>query len=281
VEKVVDHDMYLYYTNKKTDGQFYVDLEMANRMLCIYHTEEHTDYEQYPLMKGNFKYSCSKIPNSELSSDGRYKQLIPYEKRDLYDDNGISYYLFRLSGFYASYLKGEYSFFGRGYIHWSNKCLFSEKDSRKETIKLIHSKIKKIRNYFWLILFFFVFLTIINILALVFISKSYMLRYIHVIVGKGILLVNYIAYIIIIQTQSIQNEMKEFMDNFSKDICSDGITNTILRESFRLFNKVEGLQKFIFYVWKYFIYLVIAFSFLVFVPLIYKMMLIKIKLIAI
>jgi hypothetical protein len=280
-EKKVDNDLYFYITNNKTDGQFLVDTEMANEMLCIYYEEEHTDHDEYPLMKGTFKRKCSTIPYSDINIDSRYRKIIPYKKRDLFDENGISYYLFRLSGFYASYLQGDYSFFGRGYIHWSDQCKFAGHNSKKETIELIHSKIGSIRSYFWLILFFFLILSIINSVAFFFIFKSHILRYLHVIMGKAILFINYIAYLIIMKTQNIQNQMKDFMNNFSLNICSDSITNTILRESFRLFNKVEGLQRSVFFVWKYFIYVVIAFSFLVFIPLIYRMMLIKIKLIAI
>jgi hypothetical protein len=280
-KKKIDEDVYFYFTNQNLQGQFIVDTQLVDQEVCIYSQELHTSITQYPLMKGNFKSHCSTIPHTSQSRDSRYKEAVPYKKRDLYDENGISYYLFRLAGFYNSYLGGDASLFTRGYIHWSDDCKFSEKDSKKETLIEIHSKMRSVRNYFWLILFFFLVLCGLNIALLVFLLKSHLLRYQHVIIGKGVLLINYVAYTIILKSQSIQNQLKDFMGKFALDICSDEVTNTILRESFRLFNKVESLQKAVFYMWKYFLYMVIVFSFLVFLPLIYKMMLIKIKLVAI
>lgn len=280
-KRQVDKDLIFYFTNSNVEGQFIVDTTLANELVCIYWDQQHSSTDQYPLMKGNFKRHCSAIPQTGLSSDPRYSRLIPYQKRDLFDENGISYYLFRLAGFYNSYLQGDYSFFSRGYIHWADECKFSKTESKRETLAEVEAKMSSVHNYFWLILFFFLILCGLNSWLLVLLLKSALLRYQQVIVGKAVLLVNYVAYAIILKSQSIQNLLKDFIQNFSKDICSDDVTNTLLRESFRLFNRVEGFQKVVFYMWKYFLYLVIAFSFLVFLPLIYRMMLIKIKLVAI
>lgn len=250
-------------------------------MMCIYNSEQHSSYKQYPLMEGNFKSYCSTIPDSQISADTRYRRLVPYQKRELFDENGISRALFRLGGFRASYLDGDFSLFSRGYIHWSRKCMFSKTDTKQSTLEQVNSKMKTVRNFFWFILFFFVVLTVLNVITLVFILKSHLVRYQHVIVGKVVLFLNYIAFVVMSRTQRIQGELNHFMSKFSEDVCSDDVTNVVLKESFRLFNKVERFQTVVFYMWKYFVYLVMGFSFLVFLPLIYRMILLKIKLVSI
>ena len=258
-----------------------VDTKMAENYLCIYWEEHFSERSQYVLMNKSYTSKCSSLPDTNISKDERYTRKIKYQRRNLYDENDISYKLLRLPQFSSYYLEGELSLFSRGYIHWSDQCLFDETTSKKETWTILNSNFNSMRNWFWLILFFFLFLTIVNCVGLFVFSKSPLLRYRQVIFGKLVLLFNYLAFVIILKSMKIQGELKDFMDNFNMNKCSDEITNYILKESFRLFNKVEGLQNFVFFIWKYFIYLVMCFSFLIFMPLIYRMILIKIKLVAI
>lgn len=277
----ISNDIFFYYTNTNEDGNLLVDVDGAQDHMCIYWEEKYSISSKYTLMYGNYKQYCSSLPDTVVSTDTRYTSLFEYSKYQIYDDNNLANKLLNLPGFTSYFLDGKYSLFSRSYINWSNTCLMEGSSSEVETWVDLHVKTKSMRSYFWGILFFFIILATVNIFGFAIIAKSPLLRYQTVIVGKLILLINYLAFIIINNSKNIQDELKVFFEKFNEDICSDEITNLVLHENFRLFNKVEGMQNFVFFAWKYFLYLIMFISFVVFLPLIYQMLLLKVKVISI
>ena len=276
----LNNHMHLYVSNKQTDKQMIVNTELAESEICIYPDQKLQKAGSYKLMNQKTVSYCSALPSSKVSVDVRYKKRVPYDKENLYKDNNLYYDLTRLPRFDNSYLRGDQSLFSRSYIHWSDECLAPNNGSKVGSITTIKNNFYYMKVYFWLILFLFIIMTIINIVGTVCFLKTVNLRYQHVIIGKGILLLNYLAFAFISKSTSLQNDIKEFMLLFSSNKCSDSITNSVLLETLRLFIKVESIQKVLFYIWKYFIYIIMTFSFLLFVPLIYKMIFLKVRLIS-
>ena len=257
-----------------------VNTELTDDHVCIYPGQNFSQYYYYVLMNKSTRFECSTLPNTQLRKDGRYSKMIPYQKRDLYYDNDLTYELRRLPGFTDYFLQGEQSLFKRGYLHWSNKCVEKGQTSKIKSISHIWNNFRKIKNYFWGVLFLFLIMLIVNVISLAVVLKRTNIRYKEVIIGKIVLLLNYIAFIFVTTSRDLQREIKTFMDLFNDNICSDPTTNLILEETVRLFGKVENLQHVVFFIWKSFVYLIITFSFVIFVPLIYSMLLIKIKMIS-
>ena len=277
----IDHNLFLYYTNRNTEGEFIVNNFLTESHVCIYSEEKFSNQPQYELMNQRTKYSCSSLPDSAISKDGRYQKIINYKKSDLYDDNELTYQLLTLPGFKRKHLQGELSLFARGYLHWADDCKISPDQSKVKTIDSISSDFGSIHKYYWFILIFILILLIINGVTLSSIRNSALIRYPIVVKTQVILILNYVAFRIIIYTQNSQNQLKDYVNTFKQDICSDNLTNAVLRENFRLFNKLEGTHNSILSLSKFFMYVMMVFSFVVFCPLIYRMILIKIKLLSI
>ena len=275
----IDWNYFFYFTNDNKDGTFMVDNRLLEKHACIYGSEELSEVRRYPLMNKEKVYACSNLPESQLSTDIRYERKIKYNRESLYDDNYITEKLVRLPGFGRHFLKGEASLFSRGYIHWDEECRLE--GSNIKTMEYLYSKISSATNWIWLTMLLLIFLTIANCVSYSKVSKTPLLRYYHVVNAKVVLLFNYLTLSIIFKSQALQNEVKDFIFNFGRDVCSDHITNAVLRETFRLFTTMEGFQSSMLKASKYFIFLLMLFSFFVFCPLIYQMILIKIKLVAI
>lgn len=276
----ITSDLYLYYSKTQINKQFVVNTELTDDHVCIYPGQNYSEYYYYVLMNKSTRLQCSTLPDTQLRKDERYSKMIPYKKRDLYYDNDLTYELRQLPGFTDYFLQGEQSLFKRGYLHWSNKCVEKGQTSKIKSISHIWNNFRKIRNYFWGVLFLFLIMVIVNVISMVVILKRTNIRYKEVIIGKIVLLLNFIAFILVTRSKNLQVEVKTFIDLFNDNICSDPTTNLILKESVRLFGKVENLMFVVFFILKFFVYLIIAFSFVIFVPLIYSMLIIKIKMIS-
>lgn len=258
-----------------------VDNILADSKVCVYSEEKFSSTRMYPLMNRETRRSCSALPGNSISKDSRYRRVLAYTRNDILDDNHFTNRLLRLPGFSNSHLYGDFSMFARGYIHWADQCVLPEHGTSVDTIVHLHGNIGSMKNYFVVILLLVIVFLVLNCVTLSSVSKAPLLRYSMVIKGKVFLVLNYAMFLIIFYSKDIQNQMKEFIDFFNRDVCSDHLTNAVLRESFRLFSKVEGAQNFILKMSKFFISVLIIFSFCVFCPLIYKMILIKIKLVSI
>ena len=70
----IDHNLFLYYTNKNIEGEFIVNNFLTESHVCIYSEEMFSNQPQYELMNQRTTYSCSNLPDSAISKDEHNKK---------------------------------------------------------------------------------------------------------------------------------------------------------------------------------------------------------------
>ena len=276
----LDHDRFLYYSNKKVENELIINTKLGEDHVCIYTYQNFASSKDYKLMNRNTVRSCSKLPDTQVSDDPRYIPAITIKNRELYEDNQLYWELRSLPKFKFRYFEKSSTLFTRGYLHWADHCVTESGSSKIESISRVLDNYGQIKKYYWATILLYLVMGIINIVTLSKVSSSPVIRYDQVIIGKVVLFLNYSVFSLISRSQQLQTELADFVNVFGAGDCSDSVTNSVLRETLRLFSKTQSIQDTVAMIWRYFIGIIIIFSFVLFVPLIYNMMIKKARLLS-